>query len=580
MIKLNNIDQYLLGNIFTTEQPTGETPAEPDTSLFTDVQNLFSEGMTEEDFISKYEQIVAGNVFDLEADESTGEIDLSSIASKFLDSIKEIASKYFNFVDKDHNGVISKEEMTTLASIDGDETSISEDDIASITSEIFPDSQKIADSTDVIRPTTYSPGSGGSGGVYNTKKNDDKSSSTQTMTLEQLQQQRNNKQGDLDSARGNLKTIYEQGNKNVNSAKNTYNTAVQNDEQISDELKEQNAKISESYSAKEQELGSLKSNLVEVNATIANCNSIIDAKKSDIAALNAALNNLDPEKSDTTQKKSEIEGKISEAENAKSDAEQKLADATRQQGELEGKISTAQTELDALGTQKLKVENMIEQAGSQATKEALSAYREAQTKADEAIKAAEANVVSLQEEIDTLDKQINAKQSSRIQADYRQTKLNKTYTLNGEEYMSLFSQEELDAFLRGEYARGNYNHDSNCLEMSYVYSKDIMKQLGLSGSCTDFSDDSQEAVEQRAREALDNGYPVIMHVSTQRGTRHFATAVGYRVTDEGKLVFLLADNVQGVGITACGEGERRHMITGYSTPYKNQNYGFRCLYYS
>ena len=115
--------------------------------------------------------------------------------------------------------------------------------------------------------------------------------------------------------------------------------------------------------------------------------------------------------------------------------------------------------------------------------------------------------------------------------------------------------------------------------MSYVYSQDIMRQLGIKGSCTDITNDNQDVIEQKAREALDNGYPVIMHVSTQRGTRHFATAVGYRVTDEGKLVFLLADNVQGVGITACGEGQRRHMITGYSTPYKNQNYGFRCMVY-
>ena len=579
MIKVQKTDQYLLGNIFTTQQPTGEVPTEPDTSLFTDVQNLFSEGMTEEDFISQYQQIVAGNVFNLEADETTGEIDLSSIASNILNSIKEIAQKYFKFVDKDGNGVISKDEMKTLASIDGDETSISEDDIGSITSEIFPDAQKITDSTDVVRPTTYSPGSGGTNGSYNTQKNNDKLGSTETMTLEQLQQQRTQKQSELDSARNNLKTTYEQGNENVNSARDAYNAAVQNDEQISDELKAQSAQISEEYSAKEQQLGSLKSNLVDVKGNIANYKSIITSKNSDIAALKTALSNLDLSKEDGSQKKTEIEGKISQAEAALREAQEKLTAEENKKTELEAQIATAQTELDAIGAKKLEVENMIAEAGSEATKEALNAYRTAQADADAAIQAAEANVVSLQGEVDALDSQINTKQAGKIQTDYRQSKLNKTYTLNGEEYMSLLSQDELDAFLRGEYARGNYNHDSNCLSMSYVYSQDIMRQLGINGSCTDITNDDQDVIEQRAREALDNGYPVIMHVSTQRGTRHFATAVGYRVTNEGKLVFLLADNVQGVGITACGEGQRRHMITGYSTPYANQQYGYRCMIY-
>ena len=400
------------------------------------------------------------------------------------------------------------------------------------------------------------------------------------MTLEQLQQQKSQKQGDLDSARTDLKTVYEKGDEKVNSTRDAYNTAVQNDDKISDELKQQNAEVSEAYSAKEAELGSLKSNLVDVNANISKYNSIIASNNSDLSALKSALSNLDSSKSDTAQMKTEIQSKISTAEANISEAQEKLNEENNKKTELEGKISTAQTELSELASKKAEVEALIAQTGNDATKEALKAYQQAQTDAQTALEKAEANVVTLQGEVDKIDKQINDKQASKIQTDYRQTKLNKTYTLNGEEYLSLFSQEELDAFLKGEYNRGNYNHDSNCLSMSYVYSKDIMRQLGISGSSTDFISDNQDDVEQKAREALDNGYPVIMHVSTQRGTRHFATAVGYRVTNEGKLVFLLADNVQGVGITACGEGERRHMITGYSTPYKNQNYGYRCLFYS
>ena len=579
MIRLNKTDQYLLGNVFSTAEQTGEIPENSDASLFTDIQNLFSEGMTEEDFISQYQQLVAGSMQNTGADENN-KLNLSSISSAILDNIKEIAQKYFKFVDKDGNGIISAEEVSAIAQKDGDSASISEDDINLLTAEIFPEETQTADQINITKPQYSNFRSSGSSGSYGPKNNNTSSTPTEAMTLEQLQQQKSQKQGDLDSARTALKTTYEKGDENVNSARDAYNTAVQNDDKISDELKQQNAQVSEAYSAKEAELGSLKSGLVDVNANISKYNSIIASNNSDLSALKTALSNIDSSKPNAAEMKTEIEGKISTAEANIREAQQKLNEENNKKTELEGKISTAQAELTELGAKKTEVEALIAENGNDATKEALKAYQQAQTDAQAALKTAEANVVSLQGEVDKIDKQINDKQASKIQTDYRQTKLDKTYTLNGEEYLSLFSQDELDAFLRGEYSRGNYNHDSNCLSMSYVYSNDIMRQLGISGSSTDFISDDQSAVEQKAREALDNGYPVIMHVSTQRGTRHFATAVGYRVTNEGKLVFLLADNVQGVGITACGEGERRHMITGYSTPYKNQNYGYRCLFYS
>ena len=575
MIRLDKTDEYLLGSMLPSEQ-TGETPSEADVSLFSEIQSLFTEGMTEESFISQYKQIVSTSVFDTDSDSSNNLLQLSS---EDLSNIEEIAKKYFKFVDKDGNGILSGEEVEEIATMDGDKESISEEDIQSLTSAVFPEETEETAPLEISKPqpSTYTYGPGG--GSYTPGNQKQQLGSTETMTVEQLQQQKSQKQNDLTAAQNGLKTLYEQGNADVNSARDNYNAAVENDESISKELKEQNSQVQQAYTAKEQELGTFKSNLVDVNANIANYNSILTSKNSDLSALKSALSNIDDSKPNSEKFKTEINGKITQTEADIKEAQEKLNEANKQKTELEGKISAAQTELNDLGSKKSEVEALIENSGSDATKEALNAYRDAQTKSESAIKTAEANIVSLQGEIDKLDKQINDKQASKIQTDYRQTKLNKTYTLNGEEYLSLMSQDELDKFLSGEWSRGNYNYNSNCLSMSYVYSKDIMRQLGISGSCTDYINDDQTSVEEKAREALDNGYPVIMHVSTQRGTRHFATAVGYRVTNDGKIVFLLADNVRGVGITACGEGERRHMITGYSTPYKNQNYGFRCLYY-
>ncbi len=588
-LNIDKLNQYILGDNFTTQQPS-EIPSDTEISLFFKPEDLFQENMTEEEFVDIYQKIISGS-FSTDNDIADNLFSASPFSDNELSDIEEIAKRYFKSVDTDGDGVISEEEINFLASKDGDATFISDDDIKTLTKELFseqPESVEppVTETPEITETKPKTPpqshNSGGDGGSYNPVNNDTNNlNSEKSQTLEEIQKQRSQKQTELDSARSALKTLYSDGNKNVNDAKEKYNEAVQNDNSINAELKAEQKQNADDISVKEKEIGSLKSELVGVKSNISNYNSVITAKDSEIAALNSALSNLNSSDSeDAKAKKAEVQSKLAQAEADKKDAQTKLNEATAKEKELESSINVKEKELAELTNKKAEIDNQILNTCSDVTKTALTEFKDAQTQANEAVKKAEDNIEVLQKEINKLDEQINAKQSSNIQTEYNPTKLNKKYTLNGKEYLSLLSQDELNNFLSTEWKNGNYNYNSNCLAMSNKYCSDLMRMLNLSGGQHDFINDSKEAVEQKAKESLDRGYPVTLHVSTQRGTRHFATAVGYRINDNGKIEFLLADNVRGVGISSCGDdGARRHLITGYSTPYANQNYGYRCMYY-
>ena len=337
-----------------------------------------------------------------------------------------------------------------------------------------------------------------------------------------------------------------------------------NDKEITDsEMKLSSAEIA-IYNA-ESKISTLENSISELEAAISSGknDNKENLQKKLIMAKNA-LTKAKKEKTDAKTNKETLENKLKELKATKTQLEGELAPLKDNLTELEGKVASLAENSPELQTE------------YGAYKDAEKAYEAGKT---EAAKAAKEAVSAKQKELNEIDKQMGVVENQQYRNFLSPSKLNKTYTLNGKQYMSLFSQNELDNFLSQEWRNGNYNYNSNCLSMSQIYSKDIMKQLGLKGSYKDIISDDKATVEQKAKEALDNGYPVVLHVSTKRGTRHFATAVGYRIDEGGKISFLLADNVRGVGIAGCGDGEYRHLITGYSTPYKNQNYGYRCMIY-
>ena len=527
---------------------------------------------------------------------------------------------FFNAIDKDNSKEISKEEMANfldlIKNMDENAEDISLEDLLNSAMAISEgklyDQAKPSESTEetpeqtelpsvedtppvseqpTVQPTTETPTSptqspgnnnGDSNSNYNpVNNNTDTPENTKTLSLEELEKQRDEKKTELTSARSDLQTLYSTGRKEVDEAKEKYNEAVKNDENLTDELKEQQKQNIDKTSTTEQEIGTLKSELVDVNSTIKDNESVKTSKESEISAIEASLNSLDPNGPNYSQLKSDLDSKLAKAKSDKKDAGDKIDAANTKKTKIEKEITEKEKELEALKTEKAEIESKISENASQTTKDVFAKYLEAQKTYETNIQNAETKIDSLQNEIKELDEKINKKQAENIKNEHVQTKLNQKYTLNGKEYLSLLSQNKLDNFLANEWANGNYNKNSNCLAMSNLYCKDLIRKLHLPAKNSyDFIDDSREAVEKKAKEMLDKGYPVTLHVSTYRGTRHFETAVGYRINEKGNIEFLCADNVRGVGISTCGEdGSRRHLITGYSTPYSDQNYGYRCLYY-
>ena len=267
-----------------------------------------------------------------------------------------------------------------------------------------------------------SSGSTGSGGSRTTLNNNHNiEENTNNYTLEELQSLRNEKQTNLDTIRNSLKMYHQEENNEVNDARKKYEEAVRNDEKITEELKQEQKENSENISKKEQEINSNKAKLIDINSNIANFTSIINAKNSEISALQAVLSNLNPAtakddeaKAEIESKKSEAEAKIETAEAEKNDAQTKLNEFNVQKQKIENQISTQEEEYNALKEKEAEIAEKISKNCSDEVKKALEDYKKVQEETSAIIKQAEETVNSLQEEINNLDKQINEKRTEDI----------------------------------------------------------------------------------------------------------------------------------------------------------------------
>ena len=218
MIGTNRVNQFILGDKFTTK-PVESTPVGTDISIFFDPKKLFKEGITEKEFIDSYQDLMSSSIFNNGNNETGNLYSSSPISDEELDEMEQAAKKYFEAIDKDKNGVLTEEEIGSLALRDGTGEDISDEDILSLTKELFPDeTTKAAPLAETQKnKVKRSNSGGGSGGSYNPVNNNTntQSSGTKAQTLDELKEQRNQKQTELDTARSDLKTVYSEGNQNV-----------------------------------------------------------------------------------------------------------------------------------------------------------------------------------------------------------------------------------------------------------------------------------------------------------------------------------------------------------------------------
>ena len=135
-MEVNELNKFILDENITGNKEEGKLNGNP-VSVFFSAEKLFQAGMTEEEFISQYEQVIAYTVLGLVKNEENNFFDISSISDEDKEKIDEAAKKYFQAIDKDGDGVLAEEEVNGLASKDGISETISNDDVASLTKELF-----------------------------------------------------------------------------------------------------------------------------------------------------------------------------------------------------------------------------------------------------------------------------------------------------------------------------------------------------------------------------------------------------------------------------------------------------------
>lgn len=307
-----------------------------------------------------------------------------------------------------------------------------------------------------------SSGSGGTSGSSNSfsSSNAIGPKTVGNMSLEELESKKAEKEGEVAEAQADVNAVYSGENEAVaaaeeecEEAKEAYDEAVENDENISDELKQQREENLEAISEQEEVIDGLKIDINDKDSEISAQESVVDADKSNLEALKSAQSQLsgqtsdDPEKqAEIEAKKAELEGQISAAETQLEEDEAVLEKLEDEKEELEAKLEEEEEVLTELEAEKAEIEAEIEKVCAPETKEAMQAYNEAkenvQTVKDSELQIAQEKLATVQGELEEINNQINVKKAEKTEKEYSVSDFDFDFDMN----LSGVQENELEAF--------------------------------------------------------------------------------------------------------------------------------------
>ncbi|MCD7780711.1 MAG: hypothetical protein LUH05_08595 [Candidatus Gastranaerophilales bacterium] len=296
--------------------------------------------------------------------------------------------------------------------------------------------------------TGGSGNTGSSGSTASTSNTSSTTSSESTaVTLEDLEEQKSQLETDISSLRDEKDAIYsgegiEEEQKAYDDAKEAYDEAVKNDENIPDGLKQQREENLEAIETSKSNIDELKININDTEGEISTTESEINSDKSNITALENSLSTLESQKSSIesegedgdSEKLAEIKAKIAEVEQEKIDAEEKLSQDEAALDDLNNtldgyndSLTDEEDNLEQLEKEREEIENSItsgtweDSSGntvsfecSDEVKETLAAFNEAKTaletaksEQESAISEIESEISSKQTELDDVNSQID-----------------------------------------------------------------------------------------------------------------------------------------------------------------------------
>ena len=305
-------------------------------------------------------------------------------------------------------------------------------------------------------------GGGGTVGSSNSFSNSNatESKSIENMSLEELESEKTKKEGEVTEAQEGINAVYSGENEAVKTAeedceaaKKAYDEAVENDDNISDELKQQREDNLNAIGEKEDNIDNLKIDINDKEGEISSQKSVITADESNISALESALASLSSQSSDDEEKQAEINEKKSSVEKQLTEAKaqlqndkDKLTTLEEEKADLEEKLSTEEDALSELETERSEIEAEIEKVCGPETKEAMQAYNEAkeniQTVKDAELKTAQEKLTTVQGELEEINNQINIKKAEKTEKDNSVSDFDFDFELT----LSGVQENELEAF--------------------------------------------------------------------------------------------------------------------------------------
>ena len=349
-------------------------------------------------------------------------------------------------IDTSQDGQLDKEEIDKfLGAIDFDgDKNITLDEIFSSIDKLKDGTlQPSLSPTPSVEPPTSTDSTGGSGGGgggdINPGNNEDtKPKTIADMSLDELKTEKTTREKSVTEAENNLNAVYDGTNENIKTAKDAYataksdyETAIDNDEKISADLKKNIKTNIGDIENKEKEISETKTSINTKESEVFKQEAVVSEDDATIQGLEAALNDLnsqsagdDAEKAkEIASKKADVQAQLDAAKKKKTKDEAELQQKKDELQALNDEKDAKEGELKVLEDKRAAIEKDLAENTkySQATKDALAEFQKAKTNLDsvkstEETKAKEA-VTKARESVTEVDKAINEKTKTKTEKD-------------------------------------------------------------------------------------------------------------------------------------------------------------------
>lgn len=282
-------------------------------------------------------------------------------------------------------------------------------------------------------PTGRSSGGGNVGGsLPNVQK---APSNIEDMNLQQLKSEQTKKQSAVDDAKKGVDTtlsdISDVKENEYPKAKEAYDEAVENDENIDEKLKERRTENLDAIETTTGEIDSLNSQIAETEVSLGEANDKLDGDKKNLDALKNSLSSFDGAKSDDPEEQAQIEQQKAAIQQqidtleqttipADEEARDKLEEQLNGDNGLKAQLEEKEETLKELEEERTEIEAEIAEKGNDETKEALKNFQEVEQKLDDLrakLPDAQKKLVEAQEELTKVNEQIRTKEAEETESE-------------------------------------------------------------------------------------------------------------------------------------------------------------------